>query len=100
VYSWGHQPELLPHEIGITKPSLPVIMSESHTTLHKASRIYYGIHHPIQYNNKVKDIGYVPSHCVPHLIGNWREQEEHLEDEHDKVQNELSTARVGHGESK
>jgi hypothetical protein len=51
-------------------------MSGSHTTLHKASRIYYGIHHPIQYNVKVQDIGYVPRDFIPALIGNWREEDE------------------------
>jgi hypothetical protein len=43
--------------------------------LHVASRIYFGIHHPIQYNNKVKEIGYVPPSQVPTLIGNWKEED-------------------------
>jgi hypothetical protein len=76
VYSWGQKPELLPYEGGMTKPSLPVIMSDNRTILDKASRIYYGIHHPIQYNNKVKDIGYIPRDFIPTLIGNWREEDE------------------------
>jgi hypothetical protein len=76
VYSWGGRAELLPGEVGITKTPLPVVMSESHTRLDKASRIYYGIHHPIQYNNKVKDVGYVPGECIPSLIGNWKAQNE------------------------
>jgi hypothetical protein len=60
----------------MTKPSIPVVMSDSHITLDKASRIYYGIHHPVQYNAKVKDIGYVPRDLIPTLIGNWREEDE------------------------
>lgn len=47
-------------------------MSEGVGNLHVASRIYLGIHHPIQYNNKVKDIGYVPRDVVPILIGIWK----------------------------
>jgi hypothetical protein len=76
VYSYGQKPQLLPHEGGITKPSLPVIMSDNNSILDKASRIYYGIHHPIQYNVKVKDIGYVLQQLIPTLIGNWREEDE------------------------
>jgi len=40
-----------------------------------ASRIYFGIHHPIQYNVKVKEIGNVPPHAIPALIGNWQEEQ-------------------------
>jgi hypothetical protein len=76
VYSWGRNPELLSYEGGITKPSLPVVMTNGHEILDKASRIYYGIHHPIQYNVKVKEIGYIPRDLVPILIGNWREEDE------------------------
>jgi hypothetical protein len=41
-----------------------------------ATRIYYGLHHPIQYNVKVKEIGYVPPAQIPFLISNWREEDE------------------------
>tara|TARA_R110002003_G_scaffold171_15_gene14010 strand:+ start:2845 stop:3234 length:390 start_codon:yes stop_codon:yes gene_type:complete len=44
--------------------------------LHKASRIYYGIHYPIQYNVKVRDVGYVPPQDIPTLLRNWREEEQ------------------------
>jgi hypothetical protein len=43
---------------------------------HKTNRIYYGIHHPIQYNVKVKDVGQVLPHHVPNLIGNWKAEDE------------------------
>jgi hypothetical protein len=76
VYTWGRQPELLLGESGITKPPLPVVMVESQQVLNRASRIYYGIHHPIQYNVKVKDIGYIPRDSIPKLIGNWREEDD------------------------
>lgn len=75
AYSWGQRPELLPGEGGMTKPSLSVVMGQGVPALDKASRIYYGIIHPIQYNVKVKEIGYVPQEQVPILIGSWREED-------------------------
>ncbi|KAF2625107.1 hypothetical protein BU25DRAFT_372725 [Macroventuria anomochaeta] len=76
VHSWGKSPQLIQGEIGITKPSIAIVMAEGVPPLHFASRIYFGIHHPIQYNVKVKDIGYVPSDQVHTLIGNWTEENE------------------------
>jgi hypothetical protein len=73
VYSYGTQATLLPGEFGITKPSLQVVMAQGEKDLHVASRIYYGIHHPIQYNVKVKDIGYVVPDQVHILIANWKD---------------------------
>jgi hypothetical protein len=71
AYSDGEQPQLVPGEAGIRKPSVAVAMAAGEPSLHIASRIYYGIHHPIQYNVKVKDIGQVLEHHIVHLIGNW-----------------------------
>jgi hypothetical protein len=75
ICSWGQEAKLLPGESGITKTSLNVVMAAGESDLHKASRIYYGIHHPIQYNVKVKDIGYIPKNQIPILIGNWKEED-------------------------
>lgn len=75
VFSEGQKPQLLPGEAGIVKPSIAVSTASGELKLPVASRIYYGIHHPIQYNIKVKDIGQVlPSH-VPSLIGNWKAED-------------------------
>ena len=76
MYSYGTEPTLLSGETGINKPSITVAMSTGVPSLHIASRIYYGIHHPIQYNVKVKDIGRVPSHHLPVLIGNWKAEDD------------------------
>jgi hypothetical protein len=76
AYSNGQEPKLLKGEKGIKKPSLAVAMAPGEQNLHIASRIYYGIHHPIQYNVKVKDIGQVIPHHVPALIGNWKAEDE------------------------
>lgn len=45
---------------------------ESH--LHSASRIYYGIMYPVQYNVKVKDVGNVTQRSIPSLMANWKEE--------------------------
>jgi hypothetical protein len=50
-------------------------MTEGERDLDRASRIYYGIHHPIQYNVKVKDVGYVVPNQVHTLIQNWKEED-------------------------
>lgn len=71
AYSWGNSPQLLQGESGITKPAISVVMNAGLPPLHVASRIYFGIHHPIQYNVKVKEIGYVPPAEVHTLISNW-----------------------------
>lgn len=76
IYSSGCSAKLLPGETGITKPSLSADMAEGVPDLHEASRIYYGIHHPVQYNIKVKDIGRIPREQIPVLIKNWRAEDE------------------------
>jgi hypothetical protein len=76
AHSWGQPPQLLANEEGITKRPIPVVMFDGQRNLSPASRIYYGIHHPIQYNVKVKYIGYVPADHIPILIGNWREEDD------------------------
>lgn len=75
AYAYGKSPCLLRDEVGITKAAIPVIMTAANETLSKASRIYFGIHHPIQYNVKVKEIGYVQPDYIPTLIGNWKEED-------------------------
>jgi hypothetical protein len=76
VYSDGQGPRFLPGEKGIRKPSIAIAMAQDEPDLHIASRIYYGIHHPIQYNVKVKDIGQVLPHHLPTLIGNWKSEDD------------------------
>ncbi|KAF3008440.1 hypothetical protein E8E13_003070 [Curvularia kusanoi] len=76
VYSSQCLPRLLPGEAGITKSPICVIMAEGVPLLSAASRIYFGIHHPIQYNVKVKDIGVVAPNDFPILTRYWREEGE------------------------
>jgi hypothetical protein len=76
IYSWGNTPQLVQGESGITKQSIGVQMSDGVPDLHISSRVYYGLHHPIQYNVKVKDIGQVLASHVPALIGNWKSEDD------------------------
>lgn len=82
AYTWNQTPQLLQGEGGITKAPIAVVMAAGVQNLHVASRVYYGIIHPIRYNVKAKEIGYVPKQDVPKLIGNWKS-----EDEKDTYQN-------------
>ncbi|KAH4007064.1 hypothetical protein HBH64_007670 [Parastagonospora nodorum] len=93
AYSWGSDPQLVKGESGITKASIAVVMADGVGALTISSRIYYGIHHPIQYNVKVKDIGYVPQSHIPTLIGNWKE-----EDDRESRQAAAVTAAAGEPE--
>lgn len=47
-------------------------MNVSEGSLSLASRIYFGIHHPIQFNVKVKDIGHVHPDWLPTFLGYWK----------------------------
>jgi hypothetical protein len=76
AYSDGQEPRLLPGENRIKKPSIAIAMAQGEPDLSEASRIYYGIHHPIQYNVKVKDIGQVLPVHLPTLIGNWKAEDQ------------------------
>ncbi|KAH7092334.1 hypothetical protein FB567DRAFT_545497 [Paraphoma chrysanthemicola] len=87
AYSWGHQPQLLKDENGITKPPIAIVMNEGERPLDMTSRIYFGITHPVQHNVKVKDIGYVPKDFMPALIASWKEE----------LDKELEESSVGRG---
>ena len=39
--------------------------------LPQASRIYFGVHHTVQFNVKVKDLGYVHPQWMAVFIGYW-----------------------------
>ncbi|KAF2728504.1 hypothetical protein EJ04DRAFT_449191, partial [Polyplosphaeria fusca] len=74
AHSAGTNAELLPGESGLKPVPMCVNMAPGEPSLHKASRIYFGIHHPIQYNVKVKDLGDVLPDLVSTLRGYWLEQ--------------------------
>ncbi|KAH8727754.1 hypothetical protein GQ44DRAFT_69853 [Phaeosphaeriaceae sp. PMI808] len=74
VYSEGYSPCLLEGERPLTKRPICVVMTtaEQSRPLTKSSRICFGIHHPIQYNVKVKHIGEVKEKDIPDLLGYWK----------------------------
>ncbi|CAO2654004.1 Nn.00g107370.m01.CDS01 [Neocucurbitaria sp. VM-36] len=71
AYSYGQYPQLIPGEQQLSKTPICVVMNQGEQALSRASRIYFGIHHPIQYNVKVKDLGYVHPEFMPALRGYW-----------------------------
>ncbi|KAL1794334.1 hypothetical protein ACET3X_007755 [Alternaria dauci] len=71
AYSYGYQPLLLPNEVGIEKEPICIVMNPHEPALSTASRIFFGIQHPIQYNVKVKDLGYVHPDHLSNFLGYW-----------------------------
>jgi hypothetical protein len=55
---------------------LPLDTALGAALLDIASRVHYGIHHPIQYKVKVKDVGQVLQQHLSTLIGYWRTESE------------------------
>jgi hypothetical protein len=74
AYSLGMQPQLVPGEAPLAKAPIPIIMDDDTTPLAAASRIYFAIHHPIQYNVKVKSLGYVHPDYLPTFLGYWNQE--------------------------
>lgn len=69
AYSDGYTPTLVEHEAPLRKDPICVVDAEGVEPLRIASRIFFGIHHPIQHNVKVKDLGQVHSRDVQKLRG-------------------------------
>jgi len=70
AYSYGFQATLLPGEEKLEKDPICIVPIDT-GPLSTASRIYFGIHHPIQYNVKVKDLGYVLPNDLANLLKYW-----------------------------
>lgn len=69
MHSEPNAPEKLPHETKMNKDPIHIILNDKKDKLDPRSRINFGIKHPIEHNNKVKDIGIVePSRSLPKLI--------------------------------
>jgi hypothetical protein len=74
AYTYGYQPQLLFEEKELRKSPICVVMNHGQTPLSAASRIYFGIHHPIHYNVKVKNLGYVHPDWLPSFLGYWNQE--------------------------
>jgi hypothetical protein len=70
AYSYGYSPQMLVGEKQFTKSPIAIVTNKGEV-LSGPSRIYFGIHHPIQYNVKVKDLGFVHDDCLPDFLGYW-----------------------------
>jgi hypothetical protein len=74
AYSLGTQPQLVHGEAPLVKAPIPIVMDTGIASLAAASRIYFAIHHPIQYNVKVKSLGYVHPDYLPTFLGYWNQE--------------------------
>jgi hypothetical protein len=89
IYSYGDAPTLLPGEASLSKQPICVFMQQGETPLSRASRIYFGIHHPIQYNVKVKELGDVRPEHLAYLVGYWN-----MENQADSQQSAMVTSEA------
>jgi hypothetical protein len=71
AYSQSRQPMLVNNEEPLINQPICIVDAPGVGPLHLASRIYFGIHHPIQYNVKVKDLGQVHDDYIQRLRGYW-----------------------------
>ena len=74
AYSLGTQPSLVHGEMPLAKAAIPIVMDDGATPLVAASRIYFAINHPMQYNVKVKSLGYVHPEWLPTFLGYWNQE--------------------------
>lgn len=72
IHIQGTRPRLVPGEATLEKKSIAVVPAGSGVRLAPASRINFGIQHPIQHNVKVKDLGTVYDEDMPYLIAYFR----------------------------
>ena len=72
IHIQGTRPRLVSGEATLEKKSIAVVPAGSGVRLAPASRINFGIQHPIQHNVKVKDLGTVCGEDMPYLIAYFR----------------------------
>jgi hypothetical protein len=78
IHTNGCLPLLLQNETGITKDPIAMDMAHGEGSLDRNSRLRFGIHHPIQYNVKVKDHGMVCEDDIQKVIGYWNEEQQRM----------------------
>lgn len=94
AYSLGTEPRLVHGESVFKKAAIPIVMDADAVTLSTASRIYFAIHHPIQYNVKVQSVGYVHPDYLPLFLGYWNEENFDSRQDIDVTQNPNNTDSV------
>lgn len=95
AYSYGSHPQLLSGEQQLTKAPISIVMNHGERNVSSASRIHFGIHHPIQSNVKVKDLGYVHPDWVPTFLSHWKMENEKDMQQAFKVIKSVGAAREG-----
>ncbi|KAH6865201.1 hypothetical protein BKA58DRAFT_322204 [Alternaria rosae] len=93
AYSLGQQPQLVQGESPLRKAPIPIVMEENNRTLVPASRIYFAIHHPIQYNVKVKNLGHVHPDYLPTFLGYWNQENSDSKQDPEVTQDPNNTDR-------
>lgn len=76
AYSYGCDPQLVTGEQALQKLPIAVQMARNEKPLEVASRIYFGIHYPIQYGVKVKDLGCVHPDWIARFTEYWKMENE------------------------
>jgi hypothetical protein len=71
LYKWGYAPILLPGEDGITKSSFAIVTHDPSYDVPPTCRINFGACHSIEYNVKVKDVGFILQNQLAALRGYW-----------------------------
>jgi hypothetical protein len=94
AYSLGTEPQLVYGEAPLIKAPIPIVMDADADTLVPASRIYFAIHHPIQYNVKVKSLGHVHADYLPTFLGYWNQENSDSRQDLDVTQNHNNTDDV------
>ncbi|KAF2138947.1 uncharacterized protein K452DRAFT_320603 [Aplosporella prunicola CBS 121167] len=90
VYCTNSRPYYLLGENRMTKEPIAIEPANSSVTLEPESRINFGLHHPIQHNVKVKDLGRVCAQDMGRLIAYW-----HLENDFEEAGSLLETLNLG-----
>jgi hypothetical protein len=70
-YHHYYQPQLLLDEVPLSKEPICMVMAEGQEALPVTSSICFGTLKSVQYNIKVKDIGYVHATSLSEFSGYW-----------------------------
>jgi hypothetical protein len=85
------EPQLVQGEASLRKYPIPIVMEDGSRPLVAASRIYFAIHHPIQYNVKVKNLGYVHPDMLPTFLGYWNQENSDSRQDSEVTQNQSNS---------
>jgi hypothetical protein len=93
AYGYGSVPQQLQGEQILAKGPICIVATDNHRPMSKAARIRFGIYHPVQYNVKVKDIGYVHPDWMPTFLGYWNTEQDTADGRETEVTNQYGEDR-------